>query len=262
MPPSTTPQEANVICIKWGERYPADYVNRLYRMVKRHTTVPFTFYCFTEIDAGLDPAIIVRPLPELNVAPEDNRYAYRKEAALCQDDLGGLQGQRVLFFDLDVVIVDNIDDLFNFPQGDDFVIINDWNSRGNRVGQASCYSWRVGTLGYVKSYFEAHPKEVVAKYHTASQEFLSDQVVEKEGRLNFWPESWFRSFKLHCLPKGVLRHFIRPAIPAGAKVIAFHGSPKPHEAIAGKWSFEERIPLFKRIYKAVLPTPWIEQNWK
>jgi len=254
--------QANVICIKWGTRYPADYVNRLYNMVRRHTTCDIRFYCFTEIAEGLNPAIIVKPLPELNVAPEDNRYAYRKEAALCQDDLGGLQGQRVVFFDLDVVIVDNIDELFTFPQGDDFVIINDWNTKGNHVGQASCYSWRVGTLGHIKQYFEDHPKEVVKRFHTASQEYLSDQVIKTRGPLVFWPQAWFRSFKSHCLPKGVLRHFRPAAIPPGAKVIVFHGSPKPEEALVGKWSLDKPVPLYKRWYKAVQPTAWIAEHWK
>lgn len=252
----------NVVCIKWGQAYKADYVNRLYNMVKRNTTVDFNFYCFTEISEGLDPSIIVKPLPLMNVAPEDNRYAYRKEAGLCDDNLGDLRGQRVVFLDLDVVIVDNIDDLFTFPKGDDFVIINDWNTKGAHVGQASCYSWRVGTLGYVKRYFEDHPKEVVAKFHTASQEYLSSQIIETKGALKFWPEPWFRSFKVHCLPKSLLRHFQVPVIPEGAKVIAFHGSPKPHEAIGGVWSYDEPVPFYKRYYKAVLPTPWVEENWR
>ncbi len=28
-----------VLCMKWGTKYGAEYVNRLYNMVKRHTTV-------------------------------------------------------------------------------------------------------------------------------------------------------------------------------------------------------------------------------
>ena len=28
-----------VICMKWGTKYGSEYVNRLYNMVKRHTTV-------------------------------------------------------------------------------------------------------------------------------------------------------------------------------------------------------------------------------
>ena len=255
---------ANVICIKWGNRYPAEYVNRLYNMVRRHTTCDIRFYCFTEITEGLHPDIIVKPLPELNVAPEDNRYAYRKEAALCQDDLGGLEGERVVFFDLDVVIVDNIDELFAFPQKDDFVIIKDWNTKGNHVGQASCYSWRVGTLGHIKKYFEDHPREVVKQFHTASQEYLSSQVIKTRGSLTFWPEHWFRSFKSHCLPAKVLRCFRPATIPPGAKVIVFHGSPKPEDALVGNWSLDKDrpVPFYKRWYKAVRPTPWIAEHWK
>lgn len=253
---------ANVICIKWGTRYPAEYVNRLYNMVKNNTTVGFNFYCFTDDTTGLNKDIIVKDMPVMKVAPEDNKYAYRKEAGLCDDDLGGLNGQRVLYFDLDVVIVDNIDGFFSFPKGDDFVIINDWNSKGNRVGQASCYSWVVGTLGYVKEQFEKHPKEVVAKFHTASQEFLSDQIIKKKGALKFWPDQWCRSFRFHCMPVGFLRKFITPKIPAGAKLIIFHGSPKPHEALIGKWSLESKVPLFKLWYKNVLPTKWIGDHWR
>jgi hypothetical protein len=36
------------ICINWGTKYGADYVNRLYGMVARNTTPPFTFTCFTD----------------------------------------------------------------------------------------------------------------------------------------------------------------------------------------------------------------------
>lgn len=252
----------NVISIKWGTRYPSDYVNRLYNMVRKNTNVPFDFYCFTEDATGLDSRIIVKPLPVLHVAPEDNKYSYIKEAGLCDDNLGGLNGRRVLYFDLDVVIVGNIDDFFSYPRGDDFVIINDWNSRGDRIGQASCYSWVVGTLGYVKRYFEAHPREVVARFFTASQEFLSDQVIKERGALKFWPERWCRSFRFHCMPFGPLRAFVAPRVPAGAKVIIFHGSPKPHEALAGRWSFDFRVPLHKRWYKTVRETPWIGTYWK
>ena len=259
---STDNRTCNVICIKWGDRYGPEYVNRLYSMVKRNTSFTINFYCFTENPQGLNGQIKVKDLPTLLVAPEDNKYAYRKEAGLCDDQLGGLNGQRVLFFDLDVVIVDNIDSLFTFPSGNDFVIIRDWHAKDKRVGQASCYSWVVGTLGHVKKYFEDHPKEVVMRFRTASQAYLSDQVLKKYGTLVFWPEPWCRSFRFHCLPAGFLRRFVVPKIPAGAKLIIFHGSPKPHEALAGVWSYDKPIPLYKRWYKIVLPTRWISDYWR
>ncbi|MHC4553669.1 MAG: hypothetical protein ACYSUT_13035 [Planctomycetota bacterium] len=253
---------ANVICIKWGRNYYThEDVNSLYAMVRRNITQhELRFYCFTEIAEGLDEGILVKPLPELKVKKEDNRYAYRKEAGLCDDNLGGLAGKRVLFFDLDVVITGSLDEMIEYPKGDEFVIINDWNTRGDHVGQASCYSWVVGTLGYVKAHFEAHPVEMVNRFYTASQEYLSWKVIEKFGKLNFWPEDWCRSFKVHALPVWFLRRFAMSKLPNGTKVLAFHGNPKIEDALAGRWAPPGAEAFWKiLLYKSIKPCRWLEQ---
>ncbi len=257
-------KRVNAICIKWGSGYDAEYVNKLHNMIVRNTSYSVDFYCFTDNSTGLNKDIIIRPLPILNTLDEYKTTGYRKEAALCDDDLGGLTGQRVFFFDLDVVIISNLDEFFEYPENDKFYIINDWNSKGDNVGQASCYSWVVGTLGYIKEYFEQNPKEVVSEFTTASQEYLSSKVIEKQGSLNFWPDEWFCSFRFHCMPKiGPLRHFIVPKIPTnrpGLKVIVFHGIPNPREAIEGIWVLKNK-EKWKRIYKVCKPTKWIEKYW-
>ena len=263
-------KKINAICIKWGDAYNAEYVNKLKRMIVRNTSYAVDFYCFTDNSDGFDEDIIVKEMPALNTKKEyQTKYSYRKEAALCADDLGGLTGERVFFFDLDVVIISNLDELFDYPKENKFYIINDWNTRGNTVGQASCYSWVVGTVGYVKTYFEKNPEEVTTKFFTASQEYLSDQIIQKEGQLNFWPDSWFCSFRYHCLPKfGPLRHFITPFIPknrVGLKAIVFHGVPNPREAINGIWldkSGKKPLKSWKRLYKACKPTPWVSEYWR
>ncbi len=263
----------HVICIKWGTYYgPAD-VNHLYRSICRYTLFHHVeFYCFTDNGAGLDPEIHIKPLPQLQVAPEDNRYSYRKEAALCDDTLGGLTGKRVFFFDLDSLIVGPLDAFWAYPKDDKFYIINDWKHRkgkkANQVGQASCYSFVVGTLGFVKSFFEAHPKEMVERFYTASQEYLSYKVIEKFGALNFWPDNWFKSYRFHCMPMGVFRWFFTPKLPKikGLKMVAFHGQPGIEEAIQGIWSANPKDPKYprgyKKIYKHVKPAPWIQDYWK
>ena len=252
----------NVICIKWGTCYSPEYVNRLYSMINRNTRYDFRFFCFTDDPSDLCQQIISKPMTTLNVDSEDNRYSYKKEAGLCDNNLGGLNNQRVFYFDLDIVIVDNIDCFFTYPKDREFLIINDWNTRGDHVGQASCYSWVVGELGFVKTYFEQHPQQVVKKYHTASQEFLCAQVIAHYGELNFWPNRWTRSFRFHCLPKFFLRHFFVGNIPEGAKILVFHGSPKPHEALEGIWSTTKKVSFWKRLYKTVCPTKWIADYWK
>ncbi len=259
-------KHVNVICIKWGTAYPPEYVNKLYHMVTRNTSYDVNFYCFTEESEGLDERIHVKPLPVLETKEAyRTKYAYRKEAGLCDDTLGGLTGERVFFFDLDVVIVSNLDDLFDYPEDDKFYIIRDWSKNNESVGQASCYSWVVGTLGYIKEYYEAHPEEVIDRFFTASQEYLSSKVIEKYGQLHFWPSTWFCSFRYHCMCKiGPLRHFITPKIPKweGLKVIVFHGKPNPDEAIRGEWIPKGNVRQgWKRLYKVCRPTKWIEKYW-
>tara|TARA_Y100000034_G_C6853465_1_gene387474 strand:- start:58 stop:873 length:816 start_codon:yes stop_codon:yes gene_type:complete len=252
-------QTANVICIKWGNKYDASEVNRLFRMVNAHIKKHnLAFYCFTDDTQGLDKSIITKDLPVLNVAPEDNRYFYKKEAALCDDNLGGLKGQRVLFLDIDVVITGSLDDFFEYPKGDEFITTNDWNTRDDSVGQASCYSWVVGTIGFVKSDFEAEPKRWIKKYRTASQEYLSYKIIERFGKLNFWPESWVRSFKFHSLPVWYMRPYVTPVLPEDTRVLCFHGDPKVSDAMMGRWS-EKKIPPLKRLYKTIRPSPWLKK---
>lgn len=258
-------QSINVICIKWGKVYSSDDVNKLYGMVKRNCNLNINFFCFTENEEGLDDGIIVKSLPVLNTYKEyQNKHAYLKEAGLCDDNLGNLNGKRVFFFDLDVVIISNLDELFLYPKEDNFYIINDWNTKGNQVGQATCYSWVVGTLGFIKEYYEKNPKEVVDKFYNASQEYLSSKVIEKFGKLNFWPENWFCSFRFHCMCKiGPLRHFVTPSIPKnmpGLKVINFHGYPKPEDAIKGYW-YIKNGQKWKKLYKVCKPTLWIKDYW-
>jgi hypothetical protein len=249
---------AHIICIKWGTEYTAKDVNNLFFMCKKNIHLhTLNFHCFTDRSEELHKDILVHSLPILNVAPEDNKYSYKKEAALCDDNLGELKGLRVLFFDLDVVITDEIDSLITFPQNDEFIITKDWNKNSDKVGNASCYSWVVGTLGSIKTDFEETPQKWVKKFYTASQEYLSFKVIEKFGKLNFYPKEWVVSFKSNCMPPFYLRYFKAPKLPQNAKVIAFHGQPKILDALSGKW--QNKGSALKKIYKKTLPAIWLEK---
>ena len=239
-------------------------MNRLLGMIQKNSSYPLTFHLFSDEPLpNLDPSIEKHPEPGRNRDCYHEKYNYRKEAALCDDALGGLTGQRVFFFDLDVLITGNLNELFDYPEGDNFYIINDWNTRGNHVGQASCYSFVVGKLGQIKDYFEANSENVINNFGTASQEYLSDQVQKLFGSLNFWPEEWFKSFKFHCLPVWFLRRFIVPVKPpASTKVLAFHGHPDIEDALIGRWAPEglkKSARGWKKIYKQCRKTDWIKE---
>ena len=264
---NTPSNKTHVICIHWGTAYQADDINRLYSMVMRNTSLPICFHLFSDDPPpNLAPEIIIHSEPGLEIAPEKNRFSYRKEAGLCDDQLGGLQGERVFFFDLDMLITGHLDELFQYPKEDKFYIINDWNTRGNHVGQASCYSFVVGTLGYIKTDYKADPEYFQKRFGTASQEYLSSKVIERFGKLNFWPEEWFESFRFHCLPHPLLRWFVTPRHPKPTtKAVAFHGHPDIRDAIAGEWGRPgdpKHAKGWKKLYKHCCPTPWVTEYWK
>ena len=96
--------------MKWGTKYGSDYVNRLYNMVKRHTTVDFQMVCLTDRTDGIDPAVKCFPIPALAL-PEGAPERGWNKLSTFEPDLYGLTGN-ALFLDLDVVIVDNIDEFF------------------------------------------------------------------------------------------------------------------------------------------------------
>jgi len=259
MPDIATSEIVNVICIKWGSYYSADYVNNLYRAVvrnfKRHEV---RFFCFTEHPEGIDPQVVIKPLPELKGA----KFAYLKEAGLCDDHLGGLEGQRVIYFDLDSVICGELDRLLDFMTGDQPYITRDYGRNSDSVGGSNIYSWVVGSLGYIKNYYEENSGQVVNQFGTASQEYLSAKIIEKHGSLSFYPNEWHISFKKHCLrkwPMNFLKEARRPG--EGVFLVNFHGDPKIHDAVSGSWSTRRKFPLYKRIYKYTKPVSWIKDYW-
>lgn len=100
----------NIVCVKYGTKYTASHVNRLYEMVRRNTSLPFLFYCLTDNGSGLHPDIIVRDL-DLNLDLESFWYKFCIfDSSLYLDDVP------TFYFDLDIIIQNNIDHLFNHPE--------------------------------------------------------------------------------------------------------------------------------------------------
>ncbi len=252
-----TAQTATVVCLKWGDLYGPDYVNILYRMVRRHLSLPLRFICFTEKPQGIIDEVEIQPLP---VFPEPEwqyaRYcsAWRK-LALFEKGLADIQG-RVLFLDLDVVIVDSIDCFFQHPAP--FAMIENWYQPGRNAGQASVMCFDSGyPERLLKQYLKA-PENVLQRYRT-EQAYIAAELAGTDDI--FFPKAWCKSFKKHCLPSGFKRFWRSRigGIPAGARVMVFHGRPNPPDAMRGEWG--KAFPWYKRWYKRLSPCPWVAEHW-
>ncbi|MEM6391885.1 MAG: hypothetical protein AAF797_03855 [Planctomycetota bacterium] len=237
------------VCMKWGDRYPADYVNRLYSMIARHTTAPFRVVCLTDDPAGVRDEVECFDCPTINVKSKQQNGGWRK-LSLWAPEVPGLTGT-ALFLDLDVVIVDSLDPFFEVDG--DYCVMRNWTQSDKRIGNTSVFRFTVGSHPYLLEQLEADPPAIFAQYNN-SQSFISDRV----SNMTFFPDPWCLLFKVHCLPSMPARLFKAPHLPGGARVVAFPGHPDPHEAAAGQWPG----PWHKRLYKTVRPTPWIKEHWR
>ncbi|NBY42387.1 MAG: glycosyltransferase, partial [Verrucomicrobia bacterium] len=113
--------------MKWGTKYGPEYVNRLHSMVQRHLTIPHRFVCLTDNREGLHPGIETFPIPSLKLPAGAPERGWTKLVSFSPDltDKGGpeLKGE-VLFLDIDIVIVGNMNSFFEQPG--EFLIIRDW----------------------------------------------------------------------------------------------------------------------------------------
>lgn len=244
-------QKNYILCMKWGTKYDARYVNRLYHMVRRHLSVPFTFICLTDRSEGIHPDVVCYPIPELNLPDGLPERGWKKLVTLGAD-LYGLQGT-ALFLDLDVVIIDNIDCFFRQPQtqADEMWIIRDWKRKWRMVGNSSVYRFNIGAFPVLLDYFRANFHDIRQRFRN-EQAFLSWYVREYH-RLSYWPENWCLSYKYNILKKLPFSLWQPPEKPTDGKIIIFHGEVNPPDAIVGgggKW------------YRKVLPAPWLAEYWR
>ena len=246
----------NILCMKWGTLYGAHYVNRLYDAVDRNLSLNFRFVCFTDDTEGVNPRVDCRPLPEIELPSGEQDRRWMK-LGVFQNKIATLSGP-CLFLDLDVVIVETIDELFEYAPGE-FCISHDWwmphkhliSNMLNRpkVGNTSIFRFEAGTLDRIPHHFENN-METVLKEFTLEQAYITSQV---EDSIRWWPERWVRSFRRHCRPTFPLNLVLAPRVPDGVKVIAFHGQPKLDKAAEG---YISRYP-----HKICRPSKWIREHW-
>jgi hypothetical protein len=269
-----------IVCMKWGTRYGAEYANRLYAAcVRGMGGAPFEFICFTEAGAGLDEGIQARPLPPMD-ANIPNHLANKpwRKLSLWRADLGAdLLGREALVLDLDVVITGDLRDFFSFQPGADFVVWRNPTKPHSGVGNTSVFRFKVGSHPEIYARFAANPIGVWRDEFRIEQELIAARLGDGRAArsvgltkavaaepfyaglnlMHEWPTGWVQSFKEDLLPRWPQRLWQVAPLPAGTKVVAFHGKPDPDEAMAGKWP----APWYKKPYKTLRPVGWVKDFW-
>lgn len=248
--------EVNILCLKWGTRYPAHYVNRLYNSVKRNLTIPFKFYCCTEDPTGVDENVQIIPFPADPVLPGRGWPDILVKLMITADGFGGMSGP-TLFLDLDIIITGNLDPFFTYHPGENCIIHN-WVSarkllfrKKPHVGNSSVFRFEAGKSDYIyQTFLREKARAADFKIFNTEQAFLTYAMKE----CVWWPDEWVRSFKFHCRPFFPLNYLLTPKFPANCRIMAFHGKPDPDEALLGYAG--------KRIHHKTRPASWIANYWK
>lgn len=246
----------NIICMKWGTRYPAHYVNVLFRSVQRNLSRPFRFLCLTDDPSGLLEGVETAPFPEnpgITQAAWPNVFM---KLVMTRDGFENLSGP-TLFLDLDLVILDRIDCFFDYQPGENCIIHNWWERRKQllrkrpEIGNSSIFRFEAGRSQYIYDTLLAEMDRAQDRAVFATEQaFLTYAMRER----CWWPEEWVRSFKFNCRPPFPLNLILAPAKPKDAKFLVFHGQPDPDDAVAGFRG--------KRIHHRVKPAPWVADYWK
>ena len=178
------------VCLKHGSKYDARYVNILYNMCKKHTTIPFEFVCITEVPDGLDPAIKVYPCPDWDVHGERKSWWYK--VMLFEPRFQEWIGDEYIYFDLDVIIFGNIDKLWNYNPGK-FVVIQDFNRcriENWQVRNSSVMKFNVNCENHVWHKFAENKRKVIDNM-PGDQDWVTKTLPQSIK----WPHDWVMSYK-------------------------------------------------------------------
>ena len=215
-----------VLCVRFGDLYGREYVERLRNMVSRNITVPYEFACLTDDKTPIEG---VRTIFQKNAG-----YARQWWHKVHMFDPALPIDGRIIYFDLDVVINANVDKLISAASSD-FLGIRDFNRKFHpswRILNSSTMCWTHGSQSKIWTDFKNNPA-LAMKLH-GDQDWIWKIAKEK---IKFFPDSWIQSYKWEIRNKSELtvingeRNFreTKSSVDVHPEccVAVFHGDPKP-----------------------------------
>jgi len=234
-----------IVCWLWKNSklsytYKPEYVDVLTSMFKRHLTIPHQIVCITDEPASsFTSNVIILPTPDearkLNdlQTPEGNGFPTCYRRLWLFSEQARVLGSRIFLTDLDIVLVNNVDSVFN--KNSDFV---GWqapggsNSWGSNFFVGCLWQLRTGSRTQVWDDFVKDPKKAIsdargAGFRGSDQAWISYKLFKKEEK--FKHEDGIYLFNRYDGKN-----------PANAKIIQFNGNHKPwHSSVS-----------------------WVKDNWK
>ncbi len=112
-----------ILCVKWGDKYGNEYVEKLKDQVEKNCSVSFNFYCLT--DNPTQPYDVQLPTTWADYE-NGNFWAYRKMYMFNEETID-ITGDRFLYLDLDVIIQQDLKYFFELDMERPYIVKGWWN---------------------------------------------------------------------------------------------------------------------------------------
>lgn len=207
-----------VACVlRSGGVYTAEWVRKLRDGVARHLALPHRFVCLSDVEVPCERIPLV-----------EGRPGWWSKISLFRP---GLFGGLVIYFDLDTVVVGSLDAIAAYPHR--FTMAHEFYRPEKLCSTAMAWN---GDYSFIYEAFATDPAGIAHRY---------DRMLPSEGRIGdqAFIEDQFAAFGVKadtfrdvCGARSVASYKVdkcQDAPPDGAAVVAFHGTPKPHEIKTG-----------------------------
>jgi hypothetical protein len=223
--------EIDCACVIHGDVYDWSYVDKLYNMLDRHISAPIRLHVYTEGHRLVPAPMIKHDLADWGISGPRRSWWYKMQLFNTAHHAGPL-----LYFDLDTVIVNNIDWIFglslqHFWTVRDFKYL--WRPTHQGVNSSIMW-WDTRQFDYVWKNFAQKDLAYIMKQNQGDQDYITRAIDSRN--LRFFNTNSVKSWRWQCVDGGYdfkQRIYKTPnsgtTITADTSVLIFHGRPKPDQ---------------------------------
>lgn len=232
----------NIVCFNWkpqpnqqtsipsqvrnGEMaapYTSWDVNNMRRMLKKHTTVPFRFVCFTDDPSGLDFDVVALPMWQ----DHRERGGCFTRLRVFSEEMREMVGERLLCIDLDTVVVGNIDHILS--RTEDFVYYR-WEGKVGEASRFNCglYMMNAGARKAVWTEFDKYTDLAVAaikaSHHVGTDQAWCNLALDLREESYFGRRDGIYDMRVDVMSRPTMN------LPPNARMVTFPGPRDPKDA--------------------------------
>lgn len=244
-----------VACVCVGDKFPIDpCIDQLWLGLNKHLSQPFRLTVLT--DKPNHEYFSNRPIRAIQIPhwheKDDNGYPHWWYKIYLFSPNMNWKG-KVLYLDLDVVLVNSIDKFTSYGDGG-FSILQDFNRKwikNYHVSNSSIMGWQPEQYYGVWEEFNTDKRKYMSRFR-GDQDFITHYFRERRDK-HWWPAQWAQSFKWEIFRGGLIQsgtglasdgtwpappeYYHEPEQPwsinPDCSIVVFHGKPDPWQTDFG-----------------------------